>query len=200
MNPFQVNMGHSLPFNTVPPGTIIPYAGKVKNTDWQPTDQDQYGIIPELWGWTLCDGRFLDPSEYPSLFQVLGYLYGSQQNNSTILFGLPDYRGYFLRGVDLPGSIDKDVNTRVLPTNSDSSDAHGIASIQQSALQTHVHTDNEPNAPIEVNSGNQAAVASNKAGKTEAPEQDPAASTNLIVSQYESRPINVAVYYLIKFM
>ena len=36
--------------------------------------------------WLLCDGSFIDPSDYPQLFDIIGYSFGS----SSSLFALPD--------------------------------------------------------------------------------------------------------------
>lgn len=42
----------------------------------------------------ICAGQFLNPAEYPELFRIIGYKYGTRQDH----FKIPDYRGYFLRG------------------------------------------------------------------------------------------------------
>ncbi len=41
----------------------------------------------DLQGWLLCDGRSLSQREYPELFQVIGYKYGSNGD----LFRLPAF-------------------------------------------------------------------------------------------------------------
>ncbi|MCC6677006.1 MAG: tail fiber protein [Phycisphaerales bacterium] len=46
-------------------------------------------------GWIVCDGRVVSKAEYPELFQVIGNTYGG----SGAMFGVPDYRGLFLRGL-----------------------------------------------------------------------------------------------------
>jgi microcystin-dependent protein len=43
---------------------------------------------PEGWAW--CDGRMLDPKQYPELFQKLGTKYGGDGKTT---FALPDLRG-----------------------------------------------------------------------------------------------------------
>lgn len=51
-------------------------------------------LVPSLSGvesdaWKRCDGQFLDPTEYPALFAVLGYTHGRNGD----LFALPDLAG-----------------------------------------------------------------------------------------------------------
>lgn len=73
----------------VEPGQIIPFAGF-------------FNKIP--FGWLPCDGRALKSSEYPSLFSVIGTIYGNGTSgagagNGTD-FNLPDFTNQFLRGVN----------------------------------------------------------------------------------------------------
>ncbi|NBV15060.1 phage tail protein [Janthinobacterium sp.] len=67
-----------------PVGAVIAFAGA------------HAGEGLESQGWMECDGRMLASHLYPELFVVLGYLYGGADGQ----FGLPDYRGAFLRGED----------------------------------------------------------------------------------------------------
>lgn len=68
-------------FNTtaIPVGSIMAYAG-----DKTPT------------GWLLCDGTTYASGKYPSLFSVLGFLYGGSGSN----FNVPDLRGRITVGID----------------------------------------------------------------------------------------------------
>jgi hypothetical protein len=71
-----------------PAGTVAAYAGE---------------RVPE--GWLLCDGRPLQrTAETEALFSAIGTLYGegvdAATGNRVGAFNVPDYRGYFLRGVD----------------------------------------------------------------------------------------------------
>jgi len=56
----------------------------------------------------VCDGRELARDQYPLLFSKIGYIYGGSGGG----FKLPDYRGYFLRGVDGGSKHDPDAATR----------------------------------------------------------------------------------------
>jgi hypothetical protein len=78
-------------------GTVIAYAG--------PTER-----IPSDEGWTLCDGRPLSRREFPELFSVIHTLHGAGDGVNT--FNIPDFRGYFLRGVSGSGDADPDKEAR----------------------------------------------------------------------------------------
>ncbi|GID61187.1 hypothetical protein Aco03nite_095910 [Actinoplanes couchii] len=79
-------------------GTVTPYAARV----------DAAAI--EERGWLYCDGRELSRSDYEDLFRVIGTLHGGGDGSTT--FNLPDYRGYFLRGVDAGAGRDPGAATR----------------------------------------------------------------------------------------
>jgi len=53
------------------------------------------GIAPPL-GYLLCDGSLISRQEYPTLFQVIGTIYGAGANPTY--FRLPDLRGRFAMG------------------------------------------------------------------------------------------------------
>lgn len=73
----------------VPTGTIVAWAGTE-------------GSIPP--GWYPCDGRALIRAEEPRLFAALGTIYGVDAGQPES-FRLPDYRGYFLRNADPNRSV-----------------------------------------------------------------------------------------------
>jgi hypothetical protein len=79
-------------------GTVAPYGGRI----------DAAAI--EARGWLYCDGRELDRRDYPDLFAVIGTLHGSGDGTTT--FNLPDYRGFFLRGVDDGTGRDPEAKSR----------------------------------------------------------------------------------------
>jgi microcystin-dependent protein len=53
------------------------------------------GVAPPL-GYLLCDGSLISRQEYPTLYQVIGTVYGSGANPTY--FRLPDLRGRFAMG------------------------------------------------------------------------------------------------------
>src|SRR5262245_41983332 len=75
-----------------PIGSIIAYAGEI-DPGWEARNV----------GWYLCDGRSVDPTQFPDLFRAIEFAWGRDGNK----FLLPDLRGYFLRGVDT-SPADKD--------------------------------------------------------------------------------------------
>lgn len=66
--------------DSVPVGTIIMWPG--------PNNPD-----PNVWA--ACDGRWLNAASYPTLFSVIGRIYGGSGNS----FALPDMGGLFVRGI-----------------------------------------------------------------------------------------------------
>jgi hypothetical protein len=81
-------------------------------------------------GYMLCDGSELDLVDFPELFQVLSYYWGGAGNT----FRLPDFRGTFLRGVDLGTGVDPDAGTRVEPAPGGST-GDAVGSIQADQMQ-----------------------------------------------------------------
>lgn len=85
----------------VPPvGTVIAYAGA--NDSTIPSD------------WAICNGAAHSSSDadwanWKDLYAAIGNAHGSTGTNA---FNLPDYRGTFLRGVDLQSGRDKNATTR----------------------------------------------------------------------------------------
>lgn len=67
---------------TIPIGAIVSWSGQIET-------------IPS--GWLLCDGHRINQSEYPDLVRILQENWGG--DGTTYAF-LPDLRGVFLRGVD----------------------------------------------------------------------------------------------------
>lgn len=64
--------------SSIPPGTVIDFAGS---------------SIPT--GWLLCDGSFYGTTTYPALFAVIGTTYGA----ASFSFAVPDCRGRASIGV-----------------------------------------------------------------------------------------------------
>lgn len=81
---------------TSPPvGTVAAFAG-----EWPPRKGERGRWTEKELGWMLCDGRPLDSTTQSELIAVLGKA------------KLPDNRGLFLRGVDRGALVDPDSNTR----------------------------------------------------------------------------------------
>lgn len=179
----------------LPVGSITAFAGNVASyLKPQPLD----GSVPvtqpiESFGWMLCDGSSLSANLYPELYAVLGNLYGglaSAGNDAT--FNLPDLRGQFLRGIstDKP-SLEK-------RTASAGGMADGIGSTQEDALQTHQHNYVEPTGLPAVGENGKGTATVNASAYTGIPTSESDASS-IKVSDYETRPTNIFVNYLIKY-
>jgi len=91
----------------VPSGAVLPFAYNVTS-----------GTVPT--GWLLCDGSVYTVAAYPTLGGLLGNTYGG----SVATFGVPDLRGYFVRGSG---------------TNTDGTASGTFAAKQASSFASHTH-------------------------------------------------------------
>lgn len=189
MNDSQILLAHI----TVPVGSIIAFAGNVEKytaTQTAPSRGTTQQI--EAFGWMLCDGSSLNASEYPELYTALGNLYGTSGSGNDIMFNLPDLRGQFLRGI----STDDASNEK--RTASKGGTANGVGSTQKDALQSHQHDYTQPTgtpAPGQNGAGTSTVKVDAYTGIPTS--QDKPNEIN--VSQYETRPTNTFVNYLIKY-
>ena len=169
----------------LPVGAVIAFPGEILQQTGKLT-----AAITDLryMPWMICDGSALLISEYPELFRVIGMLYGKQGEDH---FLLPDYRGYFLRGVDL-GHL-RDPDARTAPPGP-AADPGGVGSTQMDALQDHQHDLTISPTPVTAGEGplKAAVPASSQTGFVCTTDGSPR------VSQKETRAINIAVNWLIK--
>ena len=85
-------------------------------------------------GWLICDGSEVSRTTYANLASVLADRFGTAANNA-VNFKLPDFRGYFLRGVDsLP-------DFTILPT---------AVNISTNALTISNHSFNRTTFPVQI--------------------------------------------------
>jgi hypothetical protein len=70
-----------------------------------PSGQLSPGSLPNVMGehYTVCDGRMLSRTSFPTLFSLLNTRYGS---TSSTNFAVPDLRGVVVRGIDTRTIID----------------------------------------------------------------------------------------------
>ncbi len=198
------NMPFYCPVDTVPVGTVIAFAGQVTNTN--NSSPPDYTSQVEAWGWILCDGRTLKICEYPELFNVIGFTYAKQGDSKDLptdpekakeaLFRLPDYSGYFLRGVDESGNIDPGKRELL-----DGTANNGVGSKEDDALQIHQHDYDKISAAgkeqvLTEGEGTPTTVGSDLTGE---PTNAEPPAKNTVRTSTETRPKNYAVNYLIKY-
>jgi hypothetical protein len=171
---------------TAPPiGSVVVFAGA-----WPPPGTDSAGHpwTEESLGWMLCDGRPIpDKPEYSVVRNVLGFVQ------------VPDYRGYFLRGIDVGNKTGRDPEARELNREQlDTFKSHGHQASSQSTVSPdpHTHSVREPGgggssgAPGRQGLGT---VASGSAGLS-------VTTTTTVHADggRETRPKNVAVHFIMK--
>ncbi|MFT3768121.1 MAG: phage tail protein [Minicystis sp.] len=138
-------------------------------------------------GWMPCDGTLLDSSkpEYKALYQAIGTAYGG--NSTSGMFNLPDLRGRFLRGVDNQKGNDPDAAERVA-SNPGGNEGDKIGSLQDSAVGPHTHP-----VPWISSSG-----SSLDFGSSYGTALSDSAVNKGAGSSSETRPVNVAINWIIK--
>lgn len=166
----------------VPVGSVIAYAGNVT-------------ALQQLEGWFPCDGRELNRLNHIELFEAIRYANGG---DGSTTFKLPDYRGYFLRGVDQGAGNDPDAATRTAPPNvGNCCDAPG--SLQQMATALPVSPSKPfivtiPHLPQESKHVNEDKISGHRMMKW----NGNTATTEFSGGAVETRPINNYVYFIIK--
>ena len=120
-------------------------------------------------GWLECNGANVSRITYNALFSVIGTLYGVGNGSTT--FTLPDLRGEFIRGFDNGRGVDT---------------SRSIGSWQDDSFESHTHT---------VNSS---AGLGDSTGGTNTVQQSAGSMTTSATGGTETRPRNVAMYYIIK--
>lgn len=145
-------------------------------------------------GYFLCHGQEVDRGTYAALFAVIGTTHGS--GNGTTTFNLPDYRGLFLRGIDLGKGIDPE------PTRL-------IGSFQECSNQEHNHNSSF-SGDVTLNEVGSGAGGGTQGfiftgGQAASPNRTYGLNGSVSVSNVssgnvsnESRPKNIAVNYIIK--
>jgi microcystin-dependent protein len=173
----------------VPTGTVEAWAGDT-------------GKIPA--GWVLCDGRSLDKAQFPALFDAIGFAHGG---NGASAFSVPDLRGRFLRGVDNGSTRDpgRDTRTAAQPGGNV---GNAVGTVEADSLKTHTHGVTDPGHSHAIPTDNGAAGPYNEVptgigrGYDYAPNEPTSRETTGIsinaAGSEETRPVNVAVNFIIK--
>jgi microcystin-dependent protein len=173
--------------------------------------------------WLLCDGTALKAIDFPDLFRAIGTTHGAgvDANGAKVPgedFNLPDYRGVFLRGVDLDvngvpsGRDDRPGTTRTFARGGTGNTGNAVGSFQNDQLQSHKHNDTghthstnatRPTGQVDSDNSDEKAAPPNpppaSVGEGHANLTDPVASSAGEVRHGpETRPRNVAVWWIIR--
>lgn len=140
-------------------------------------------------GWLECNGAAISRSTFAALFGAIGTTFGIGDGSTT--FNIPDMRGYFPRGWSDTGSIDPGRAFGSTQAAAFQSHSHGVTDLG------HNHTYTEPGPNVTVSGGGlNVNLATNPTANT-------GTSTTGITIQNaggtETRPVNVALLFLIKF-
>jgi len=196
----------------LPVGTIIPYAGAL------PFDSPKGGsninsaailnaLIKE--GWLPCRGQSVAVAEYPELYKIIRTIYGQgvapDGKDNAGWFRVPDYRGRFLRGVNTDAMDSSGEDGSEQPRDPDATSriaqsaggwqGNAVGSVQDDALQYHVHQYQKASAAAIAPEGSDAFSLN-----TETPSSEPVAEAgkNTVRLSEETRGKNQYVHFLIK--
>lgn len=153
----------------LPVGTVLEYVGETAP-----------------FGFLVCDGASISRSTYAELFAICSTRFGT---TSGTTFNIPDRRGNFARGWDNGAGVDPDAASR---TASSFGGATGdnIGTEQADEIAAHTHdVDIAPAATA--GSGNVMTGRTNTASSPESITSDPTGGN-------ETRPVNIAMNYIIK--
>jgi hypothetical protein len=137
-------------------------------------------------GWLECNGQAVSRSNYAALFAAIGTVYGAGDGSTT--FKLPDYRGYFLRGIDGTAGNDPDKASRT--NRGDGTAGNAVGTKQADAFKSHRHMWSEEVQAVG-GSGNTAADVDWDPPTGLFPTTDTGGN--------ETRPKNINVMYCIKY-
>lgn len=166
----------------IPIGSVVAWAGSP-------------ATVPA--GWLPCDGAEYPSAAYPELAAAIGSAHGG---DGATAFHVPDLRGRFVRGVDEGTGHDPDAVDRVQPQEGSGNAGDGVGSVQGDELRSHAHGTaiNFPNnvaGPGTFGTGSHGVF----------PEVMIALGVNTVPAQRssaeggaESRPVNVALHFIIR--
>ena len=195
----QTQTNHSEYIFSMPIGTTLAWAGT--------------GGAALPVGWVLCDGTAYLNTTYPALRQVIQQTHGDGTHTNTgassgftavQAFNVPDHRGRFHRGADnMSGSSGArnldDVSAAARFAANVGGSAGGVGSKEADQFQSHWHN---MYAAIELNGSNSGSISAIGVPTNDAFYQgrdiatDPSYGTPLVGN--ETRPVNIAVVFIIK--
>lgn len=184
------------------PGTITAFCGNIdlKNKTYELLNINKFirlNFSPTFknnTGWITCDGSSVDISVFPSLFETIGFLYGAGKEANQ--FRIPDFSGYFLRGLALNDTVDKGFSERQkYPVDKSTGTQNGVGSIQGNMVQKHEHKYvNLTGVTPALSNDKPATAGQNTNVFTDADIYSPSQEQ---LSGNETRPVNIYVNYLV---
>jgi len=179
--------------NGTPVGTILIFAGDLAN-------------VPA--GWLPCDGQSISKTTYSQLYTAIGDAWGT----SGASFNVPDLRGMFLRGVDGGTAVDPDAATRTA-ANVGGNTGDLVGTMQGEETKSHNHGITDPGhnhndgpfSKLLLVNGVGTIQSSDYTGHEPnlSETRDIVHSgTNITINSEggtETRPMNAAVHYIIKY-
>lgn len=148
-------------------------------------------------GWLLCDGQEYSRKNYANLFAVLGETWGQGDGYTT--FNVPDLRGMFLRGLDNGKNIDK--GRRLGSRQEESFKAHTHQG-KTSSTGSHQHRFMGFKNTVRVIDNDEQGPSVYEYDNTKSLTEFSGAHEHQVFLENtggnETRPVNVAVVYVIK--
>ncbi|CAG9001447.1 MAG: hypothetical protein CENE_03467 [Candidatus Celerinatantimonas neptuna] len=160
--------------NQLPIGAVIMYAGMANEEGIEYLEKN---------GWLICNGQALKQDLYIELFKVLRGTYGVAGDT----FFIPDCRGLFARGVDEDHVNDPDAGERT-PQNDGGNKGGNVGTHQEDEFKSHNHQ-------FYVQRNNGSSSRANQSKKNDNWKYE----NTLDTGGNETRPKNIAFYYIIKF-
>jgi len=179
---------------------------------WQPGMVMAFAFSTTPIGWLQCNGQQQSRTQFAALFAAIGTTFGAGDGSTT--FNLPDLRGQFIRGWSATnnpdtgrvfGSSQSSTNQAHTHTGTTADDTH-THTLQNAGLHAHTTTSGQVGGNnVEGGSGRNEVVSGNATSSlagdhTHIANNDTHNHTFTTASSGgESRPINVALQYCIKF-
>jgi len=170
----------------IPIGTVIPFSGintKTINLNWR-----------------ICDGQtYSNKGEFKRLFNAIKFAHGGVDNNQ---FLIPDYRGYFLRGVSEAEGKDPDIDSRgyPYPEGKDGFQGNNFGNVGSVQGDKTAASHNPFKTKVKVSPDKSGRLI---AGLIRHVYKYNSASTTVEVAQYggdmETRPENISINWYIRF-
>ena len=158
--------------NVNPPGMVISFAG----------------TSTTLTGYLLCDGSSYNSSQYPYLYNAIGYTYGDAGNG---YFKVPNYKGIFLRSTGSQSVQGKTYTAPELGT---------ILVDKMSSFETNVYVDNITTGSKTVLTGSTISGLSGFYTTSVIGNVDFSTSFNAYnFGNPETHPVHTSVQYFIKY-